>query len=217
MNILKICPNCHASNEQSNHFCTNCGSVLETMITCPFCEAPMPIHCKECPSCHTTFGISKTIPSDIINGRTFSFSCGYLILYGDASNKKGTLTISPDRLFFHSGWSILGPGIDLGIAIADVKSVFLVQERYGLAKWAILGIDTFDGRTVRFCGPNTFDKTSNIDTLKQIAYIIELYRRVYQTVIHVPMLAQVTKKMRGQILDFGNISDEELFEKYHSI
>ena len=46
----KICPVCHAKNDKSAKFCSNCGHEIET-LKCPKCGHTLPNGSKFCPEC----------------------------------------------------------------------------------------------------------------------------------------------------------------------
>lgn len=51
---MKTCPNCNYENNDTNNFCTECGTKLETPpIRCPKCETELTNQSKFCHSCGT--------------------------------------------------------------------------------------------------------------------------------------------------------------------
>jgi hypothetical protein len=51
---MKNCPNCNYENNDTNNFCTECGTKLETSpIRCPKCETELTNQSKFCHSCGT--------------------------------------------------------------------------------------------------------------------------------------------------------------------
>jgi hypothetical protein len=51
---MKNCPNCNYENDDTNNFCTECGTKLETSpIRCPKCETELTNQSKFCHSCGT--------------------------------------------------------------------------------------------------------------------------------------------------------------------
>lgn len=215
---MKTCPKCSCSNDDDSLFCAGCGSRLDGQRKsfCTHCGNELSLDAVFCKKCGYGVNGKKIILLEKrITPKTITFECS--CFYNGFDATKGMLTIMQDGISFHSKRSLLGPGIDYDLPMSNIEGFCLV--RFGINRCAKLYVTTRDkGEGIELGGPKMIGQGENERILTTIAYIIELYRRYYWSyVAPTPIFVRAYPSYNDDILQMGNVTDEQLFNKVGSL
>ena len=230
---MKTCPNCNSQINEEDNFCIYCGTEIEWWSdtkVCSKCGELIPNEALFCPSCGTKqHVIPKESDVDLykeVDLREIEQQCGYAENSTDCV--AGKLVITPLKLTFeqqsNSGIiSILtsiatfGDRINVNIFLKDITAMSIMENGH------YLYMATKDDNFHVFCGPTLMNFDKNKNTLKKIAYIIELFRRMYwyyggysESGLYLHS-HQPLKYWNNAYERIDNISDEKLIKYYNNI
>lgn len=178
------CPNCGNSNAVGAKFCINCGTELNV---CPKCgSSNIPSDSKFCPDCgyqiheEPSKKMGNTLPPPPISPRTIEFECRLFVNTSDA--RFGILTVDPQKAYFKTKgfMSMLQGGGEMRFPIRSITGICL-SKNYGLSFGSVMVLKIIDeyGNVFPLSGKGIYQQNSNVKTLTDIAYTLELYRRLY--------------------------------------
>lgn len=223
---MKTCPKCNASMPDDVNFCTECGTKMsepqEQTKFCISCGAKIPYEAQFCPECAAKQVVEEKKKIDLYESITkpeISFQAGYGHNYVAAG--AGGLTISLLGISYESNLKsvsavlsligTLGQKTRISISFKDITAIG-IQEK---GRTVVVAVK--DGTHHVFGSPFGTDT----QVAKKIAYLIELYRRMYwyygEYVDH-PYLRQIVPI--GYFKDaprVDNLSNEELINFYHTL
>lgn len=228
---MKTCPSCHTKLEDDVKFCTNCGAKQEEETSsqtkiCPSCLTAIPFEAKFCPHCATEQPEQDRNDEpgvyDEVDLRELSISCGYS--YESPNAISGTVVISPIGIVFESSskgvlgllttLATFGQKTRMAIAFKNITHMSIMERGYSLY------IRTSDGGTHYFWG---MSMSKAKVCVKKLAYIFELYRRMYwyygeytEGAYYLSTYVEVGS-FKKSVQDMSSVSDEELIQFFRTV
>lgn len=226
---MKTCPKCKTSMPDDVNFCTECGTKMEQQNqtkVCISCGAQIPNESSFCPECGAKQNEETNQKVDIyecVNEPEISIQCGYGL--NSPQTVPGSATITPKGIIFESNAkgvsgffasiATLGQKTRMGIPYKEITHIGVVQNGY------LLYIATNDGSTHTFSGPSAFALGENKKCVKKLAYLIELYRRMYWYYGGYEQEFYISQEIpvgyfQDAVIRVDNLSDEELIHFYQT-
>lgn len=235
---MKTCPKCHAQVEDDALFCMMCGNkfesssekVTEKTKFCTSCGAKIPIEAKFCPECAAKQDIELEQPKVLecpIKRRNVAPK-GTIMFYKEPNGELiqiqqlGELRLYKDRAFFTTeNTSIFlklgafGQNTKFSISFRNVVGVNL--RKYNSFGALVLVIIENNGTYYQFGGSGFSRSTCNDDVTK-MAYVFELYRRLYwqydDKSYGEGCYPTLTSYFDDNVVDMNEISFDDLIKEY---
>lgn len=230
---MKTCSKCNTSMPDDVKFCIECGNKMEMpqqaqTKKCVSCKAVIPTEADYCPECGAKQVVEekrKTVDLyESVNNPEINIQCGYG--YNSPNTVVGSVTISPTGILFESNAkgitgvlsaiATLGQKTRMGILFKDIEYIGVRQKGY------LLYIRTKDGTDHVFSGPSVLALDANKNCVKKIAYLVELYRRMYwyygeyKQEVYLSVAVPVGY-FEDAVIRVDNLSDAKLINFYHTL
>ena len=230
---MKTCSNCHAQIEDDALFCMNCGTKIESTLIeektkfCTSCSAKIPAEAKFCPECSAKQDTEEP-PSQkkfnspisrrnlVLKGsvtacrqpneelKNMGFQFGELRLYNDQAY------FTTENTNFLLKMQTMGRNSKFGIYYRNIIGINLNQ-------YELLVIE--NNGAAYFFGGHGFTKSSCKADVLKMAYMMELYRRLYWMCDENGdgTYPSLTTNMDKNVVDFNNVSMSDLITLYNQL
>lgn len=214
---MKTCPKCYTQLVDDALFCSQCGTSVEatphTTLTCPSCGTENPIDAKFCQKCGTPFDIFNDVKL-----KTLSFKGAFN--WGTTSTLPCTITINPYRVIIE--WNVITRILAFGnkpeLPFKEISAMGIIRYR-GVH---LLCIQGKEDDNQGFFSSMYINREKNTEFVRKLAYLIELYRRMYWWYDEYKSEDVYAGEMpiggfEDDVENIASVSNEELIEFYKSL
>jgi serine/threonine protein kinase len=169
---------------------------------------------------HTTIieGNAKPLPPPPVSPRTLEFECRLYVNTSDA--RYGILTVDTQKAEFKTKgiMSFLQGGGHMRFPIRSIIGISL-RKHYGMTLGSVMVLTILDeyGNVFELSGKGIYQESSNVKTLTDIAYTLELYRRLYWIYDTVQQGYFALEESESDILRLNELSVEHLAERVRGL